>query len=67
MSDQWDIRISGPNGAQGHLIAADGDEKALTEQFTHFVKSVKMAAGVQMGNQPVEAVPRKAPRRGKLK
>lgn len=68
MSDQWDIRITGPNGAQGHLIADDGDEQALTEQFVDFVKSVKKAASVQIGNQrvqPVDVALRKTPRGGK--
>lgn len=49
----WDVKITAPNGASGHLVvASDATDEAIVRQFSDFVRTarthdVKPVAGIE--------------------
>lgn len=64
-TEQWDVRITAPNGAEGHFtIAASEPDHKIVKAFTRFIDTARdhdadPLAGIE-GVQPIEQQRRQA-------
>lgn len=63
----WEVRISSPNGTNGHFVFAhDSDDDALVEQFAAFLASMRdnnpEADDPEKVKGPAQTQPRKEPK-----
>lgn len=60
MSD-WDIKITGPNNAQAHMVSTDANEKTLVAEFRKLLRNTKQASKEIPFHGPTLEQARKSP------